>query len=306
MTVYNEELISGLDDLLYDVTLGDPVTDVPISLGTVTVSLCQLGTTIPLGPNSTVTLTHQIGGRWTGTHAAALFVLDLPAVGALFDKVLFVSGARADLLARCRRVSLLNGRLLRDAKRYLRLQTDEENVLLQSLINSSIAAVEAWIGRPVEARSMTFVDSGMDLFDRPVAKLRVPVTPIAALTSVVDDDGTALDLTRLRTDVTTGLVSYKDKSMFMNGPYTITATVGLSASPQYQFGASAAIQQAVVDVVADLYQRRNPAASREAEGGGIAVDYNPVQRGVGADNAREDLLPERTAAILAPFRIMGV
>jgi len=307
MSTYALELISGLDDLLYDLTLQDENTGLPLTSGTVTVSLCVVGTRTPLGANSTVVLTHVGNGRWTGVHDSQLFVNDLPPVNSLFDRVLFIEGVtEGRLLARCRRISILSEQTRQRAKEYLRLQSGAEDLLLGGLVQSATALVEAWIGRPVEARSMTFVDSGVDAFDRPVAKLRVPVTPVAALTSVVDDDGTALDLTGLRTDATTGLVSYKDKSMFMNGPYTITATVGLSASPQYQFGASAAIQQAVVDIVADLYQRRNPAASREAEGGGIAVDYNPVQRGVGADNAREDLLPERTAAILAPFRIMGV
>jgi hypothetical protein len=306
MTVYNEELVSGLDDLIYDVTLSDPVLGTLVTSGNVSVSLCQVGTTTPLGPESTVVLTHRGAGRWTGTHIAIQFSQDLPAVGELFDKVLFVDDSAERLLSRCRRVSILNDRIVRDIKRYLRIQTDEENPLLLGLINSGIALVEAWIGRPIEARPMTFTDSGVDMFDRPLAKLRVPVTPVSSLLSVVDDDGGAVDLTRLRVDTVTGLVAYKDKSTFNNGPYTITASVGLSASPQYRFGASAAIQQAVVDIVADLYQRRNPAASREAEGGGIAVDYNPVQRGVGADNAREDLLPERTAAMLAPFRLMGV
>jgi uncharacterized phiE125 gp8 family phage protein len=300
MTVYNEELISGLDDLLYDVTLGDPVTGAPVSLGTVTVSLCQPGTTTPLGPNSTATLTHQTGGRWTGTHQAGLFVLDLPAVGGLFDKVLFVSGTRADLLARCRRVSLLNGRLLRDAKRYLRLQTDEENVLLQSLINSAISAVEAWIGRPIEARSMLFYDEPHE----PTRRLAIPVTPVGTVTSITDEDGKSYDPATFRLNPNTGLLTGTD--LLLAGSYEIEAVVGLSISPAYALGASAVISQAVLDVVTDLYQRRNPAAAREAEGGGISVDYVKQARGVGADTLREDGLPERTMALLAPFRQIPV
>jgi hypothetical protein len=306
MTVYNEELISGLDDLLYDVTITDPVTGAPITQGIVQVKLCTVGTTTALGPNSTVTLTHQGAGRWTGQHEAFYFSQDLPAIGGLFDKVLIVAASADRLLARCRRVSILDDRILRDTKRYLRLQTDEENVLLLGLINAATAMVEAWLGRPIEARSMTFTDSGFDVLGKYMTSLRIPVTPIGSLTSVTDVDGTAIPTTDLRLDATTGIIVRKDGSSFVNGPYTMVAVVGLSASQQYTLGGSAAIQQAVLDIVADLYQRRNPVAGREAEGGGIAVDYADMKRGVGADNAREDLLPSRLTAILAPFRMLGV
>jgi hypothetical protein len=306
MTVYNEELISGLDDLLYDVTLGDPVTGAPITSGAVEVRLCTVGTITPLGPNSTCILVHQAGGRWVGQHDGAAFSYDLPAIGELFDKVLIVGGSAERLLARCRRVSILNDRILRDIKRYLRVQTDEENVLLLSLVNAGTALVEAWLGRPIEARSMIFVDPAESTPDHGVSTLMVPVTPLAAVTAVTDGDDQVVPISTLRWNASTGAITLKDKSAFTNGPYTITATVGLSASQQYRLGGSAAIQQAVVDTVADLYQRRNPVASREAEGGGIAVDYADMKRGVGADNAREDLLPARVTAMLAPFRQIGV
>jgi hypothetical protein len=305
MTVYNEELISGLDDLLYDVTLGDPVSGAPITVGSVEVRLCVVGTLTPLGPNSTCVLTHQTGGRWVGQHDAAAFSQDLPTVGELFDKVLIVAQSADRLLARCRRVSILNDRIVRDIKRYLRVQTDEENVLLLSLVNAGTALVEAWLGRPIEARSMTFVDPAESTPDHGVSTLLVPVTPLAAVTAVTDGDDQVVPVSTLRWNAGTGAITLKDKSAFLNGPYTITATVGLSASQQYRLGGSAAIQQAVVDTVADLYQRRNPVASREAEGGGIAVDYADMKRGVGADNAREDLLPARVTAMLAPFRQLG-
>jgi uncharacterized phiE125 gp8 family phage protein len=296
MTVYNEELVSGTDDLIYDVTLGDPVTNTPLIVGTVTVSLCQPGTTTPLGANSTVTLTHQTGGRWVGVHDANAFVVDLPAVGGLFDKVLVVAGARTDLLARCRRVSILNGRLLRDAKRYLRIQTDEENVLLSSLINSAIAACEAWLGRPIDSRVMLFYDE----VSAPTSRLLIPVTPVGQVVSITGEDGTSYATASVRLNPNTGTLT-RD-TLFEKGTYQIQARVGLSEAPYYALGVSAVIAQAVLDVVTDLYQRRNAAASREAEGGGIAVDYVRQARGVSADMMREDLLPERTMALLAPFR----
>lgn len=300
MTVYNEELISGLDDLLYDVTLTDPVTGDPITEGIVQVKLCTVGTLTPLGVNSTVSLTHQGAGRWTGQHEAFYYSQDLPAIGSLFDKVLVVAASADRLLARCRRVSILYDRLLRDTKAYLRIQTDEENTLLLALLNAGVAMVESYLGRPIEARSVTYIDD----VPQPTSKLWFPMTPVGAVTEVVNPDGDTLDLDDVTVNVSTGVITFP--STLMAGAYTITATVGLSLSQSYTLGASAAIQQAVVDTVADLYQRRNPAAMREAEGGGIAVDYADQKRGVGADNAREDILLPRVAALLSPFRQLGV
>lgn len=307
MPTYNLELISGLDDLFYDLTLQDENTGSPLVSGTVTVRLCQVGTTTALGPNSSVVLSHVGGGRWTGVHDAALFAADLPAVGSLFDRVLLISDAtNGRLLTRCRRISIVNEQTLAAAKEYLRLQTATEDLLLNNLIESATAMVEAWLGRPIEARSMTFTDQAESTTSAGVKSLRIPVTPVQSVTSITDADNTALTLADYRVDTTTGLITAKDGSTFLNGPYTLTAVVGLSASQSYTLGGSAAIQQAVVDTVADLYQRRNPVAMREAEGGGIAVDYADMKRGVGADNAREDLLPARVTAILAPFRMVGV
>lgn len=307
MATYNQQLISGLDDLLYDVTLTDPLTGLPVTSGVVEMVLCQLGTTTRLGPNSGVFLTHQGNGRWTGVADAAVFAPDLPSVGSLFDRVIFVDDSTTGrLLARCRRVSMVEDATLRLVKQYLRLQTDAEDLLLLSLINSATAVVEAWIGRPIEVRPMTFTDEGRDALGGPSKTLRISVTPIASLTSIVDEKGDALTLADYRLNSQTGIIVAKDHTPFMHGPYTITAVVGLSTTTEYTLGASSVLQQAVVDTVADLYQRRNPVAMREAEGGGIAVDYADQKRGVGADNAREDLLPARVTAMLAPFRMLGV
>lgn len=302
MTTYQPELISGLDDLYYDLSLTDPATGDPLTAGTVQIKLCSVGTTTPLGVNSTVTLTYQSSTqRWAGVHDAALFSADLPAVGALFDRVLFVNGQTGGrLLARCRRVSIVDSFTLQQIKEYLRVQTSEEDSLLLSMITSATAMVESYLGRPIEARPVTYIDD----VPQPTSKLLFPITPVGAVTEVVGPDGDTLDLDGVSVNVSTGVITFP--STLSSGAYTVTATVGLSLAPAYTFGASAAIQQAVVDTVADMYQRRNPAAMREAEGGGIAVDYADQKRGVGADNAREDILLPRVAALLSPFRQLGV
>lgn len=302
MTTYQPELISGLDDLFYDLSLTDPATGAPLTTGTVQVKLCAVGTTTPLGANSTVALAYQTSiQRWTGTHDAALFAADLPPVGALFDRVLFVNGQTSGrLLARCRRVSIVDSFTLQEVKGYLRVQTSEEDSLLLSMIASATAMVESYLGRPIEARQVTYIDE----VPQATSKLLFPVTPVGAIASVVGPDGDSLDLDDVTVNGSTGVITFP--SVLSAGTYTVTATVGLSLAPAYTFGASAAIQQAVVDTVADMYQRRNPAAMREAEGGGIAVDYADQKRTVGADNAREDILLPRVAALLSPFRQLGV
>ena len=194
-----------------------------------------------------------------------------------------------------------------DVKAYLRIQTDAEDVLLSNLLTSAIGLIESWLGRPIEVEERIFTDEAMDGFGaRGVRTLHIPVTPVDDIIALENEAGELIDTTLLRFNPTTGAVRFADGSPFLDGPYTITAEVGLEARSDYSTRVVPALNQAILDVVADLYQRRNPAASREAEGGGISVDYTPTKRGVGADNAREDLLPERTAAILAPYRMLGV
>lgn len=193
------------------------------------------------------------------------------------------------------------------AKRYLRLQTSADDLLLEGLVASALSLVEAWIGRPVLLDEYTIEDEGRTSSGvRSVCALLVPVTPIGEVVSIHDADGEALTLADLRINATTGVITAKDGSAFANGPYTLVVEIGLAARPDYEARVEPVINQALLDIVADLYQRRNPAAGREAEGGGIAVDYVRQTRGVGADNSREDMLPERTAAILAPFRLVQV
>jgi len=106
-----DEKISGLDDLLYDVTLTDNDTGDPFTSGDVTMVLCKLDTVEPLGDGSIQALEHVGEGRWKATHDADDFAADLPALNKKFDRVIKVAGITDGRhLARCRRVAIIKER----------------------------------------------------------------------------------------------------------------------------------------------------------------------------------------------------
>lgn len=184
-----------------------------------------------------------------------------------------------------------------DVKRYLRVQTTAEDTLLTALLASATQLVEAYLGRPiltVAARAMT--DEGKTLTAYGVVtKLLVPVTPYDAATlAITDADGTALTLTtdyRVG-DPWTGEVFAAVGTSFPNGPYTLTADVGLETASDYATRIEPVLFVCILDVVADLWHRRNPAASTESTGGGVSTTYTA------------EGIPARTAAMLAPFRVV--
>lgn len=191
-----------------------------------------------------------------------------------------------------------------DLKARLRIQTDAMDDDLTALLCSATAAIEAWLQRPIEARTTDMeIDTCTPMARSSYATtVYLPHYPIADLTAVEDGDGDAVDLNLLRFNTRTGVVRMLDGSGFLNPPYTFTADVGLSALPEYESLVEPVVNQAILDTASDLYHRRNPAAMSEREGGGIAVQYSDQIRGVGADNKREDQLVPRVAALLAPWR----
>lgn len=108
------EQVSGLDDLAYDVTLTDR-DNVPVTSGTVVMSLCTAGTASPLGglAASSQALAHVGAGRWRGTHDLVNVAASIASVpnGGKFARVLTASGLATRTLAVCQRVRVvdLNG-----------------------------------------------------------------------------------------------------------------------------------------------------------------------------------------------------
>jgi hypothetical protein len=108
-------VVSGYDDLFYDVTLTDESTDQPLTpqaAGTVSVSLCRINTTTPLGQTATQVLSSQGSGRWTGLHDDADVLAALNAgnvvIGQQFDLVLTIGSVAIRKLGTCQRVAIVS------------------------------------------------------------------------------------------------------------------------------------------------------------------------------------------------------
>lgn len=188
-----------------------------------------------------------------------------------------------------------------DCKDYLRIEHPAEDVMLAGWIVQAVALVEADLGRPITYLNRTFV---LECNPSHVSdtKLFVPLYPIGvddssagtADLTLADADGTVLlEDTDYRLDLRTGVITAID-ACFSNYPYTIVADVGLEALPEYTARVEPAISAAILDVVADKYQRRNPAATQEDAGGGVAT----MSAAVG--------LPQRVKDALAPWRIWQI
>lgn len=106
--------VSGLDDLLYDVTLVDANTAAPLDVGiagTVSVALCRLHTTTPLGGTATQVLAWQGSGQWKAVQDDVNILTALNAggvvVGQQFDVILTIGTLGVRKISTCQRVDVL-------------------------------------------------------------------------------------------------------------------------------------------------------------------------------------------------------
>jgi uncharacterized phiE125 gp8 family phage protein len=189
-----------------------------------------------------------------------------------------------------------------DCKAYLRIQGTAEDAPLAAWLLQARAAVEAEIG-PIDPILRTWVVERPTHTTR-LTMLQVPMFPVAVEDSaaetedlvLTDGDGTELvEGTDYRLDVRTGVITPIDgtghRSCFSTFPYTIAAYVGIGAPEEYADRIEPVINAAILDVVADRYQRRSPAASSESTGGDVSTQY-----------ANEGL-PQRVRDMLAPWRV---
>jgi uncharacterized phiE125 gp8 family phage protein len=193
-----------------------------------------------------------------------------------------------------------------DLKSYLRIQHDAEDSLLAGLLARASAMVEAFLGKPIYLRQETrLVRVGGDAFRGGATALFLPIYPITQLISLTSADGSAITLSDLVIDKRQGVVEYRNGTRFAFGAYTAVVNAGLESLPEFDGMIEPAINSALCDVVADLYQRRNPVASAEREGGGVGVEYGSNQRSGVADNYREDQIPNRIASSISHWRMLG-
>ena len=151
-----------------------------------------------------------------------------------------------------------------DLKSYLRIETTREDVLLTALIARARVMFEVMVDTPIEAEAQTAVDRCAAL-DVPITSLVFPRRP-CAVTSILDMDGATVDPTTYTTDGLAGLIYANTGVTFPYAPYTITANVGLSLRADYA-RIEPIIAAAILDLAADLYQRRTPGATMESAAG---------------------------------------
>lgn len=188
---------------------------------------------------------------------------------------------------------------VQDVKDYLKIEHTAEDAMLATWLAQCLAAVEAFIRRPITAELRTFVIDA-DPF-RISSRFFVPIYPIAAADSsvgtadLVITDVDSVDLiedTDYRLDRRTGEVLALSLgsvgAYFVGYPFTLTAYVGLSADPNYATRIEPVLNAAITDLMADRYQRRNPGATSETDNG-ISSSFGP------------EGIPPRIRALLSPF-----
>jgi uncharacterized phiE125 gp8 family phage protein len=156
---------------------------------------------------------------------------------------------------------------LADLKAYQRIETTAEDALLSTLLLRAQAMLEQWVDVPIVPEVREVVDRT----EGPARALVFPARPIADV-SVVDVDGATIDPTLYTVDSGAGVIYGREGYRFVRGPYTITAAVGLALRNDYG-RLEPLLSQAILDLAADLYQRRTPGAQTET-GSGTTISWD--------------------------------
>lgn len=158
-------------------------------------------------------------------------------------------------------------------KQYLRIEHTAEDVLLVALLARARAMLETWLDVPLVARSQTATDWATSDGPNPVRVLIFPRRPIGDTVTVVDGEGTTVDPDTYRVDQVGGMVKAKDGYAFTEAPYTLTTACGLSLFEDWESRIEPVVAFCILDLVADLYQKRTPTAS-STSGGGTSISWD--------------------------------
>jgi uncharacterized phiE125 gp8 family phage protein len=165
---------------------------------------------------------------------------------------------------------------LSELKAHLRIpaaQTAQDTLLTDKLAQAK-ARAQRFIGTPITAVEKTFRDVAETAqVYGVVTELMLPEGPIDTVedVTVVDVDDETVPAADYEVDGDEAVIRAVEGVTFSNGPYEITATVGLSADDDYAADIEPVIRQVILDLAADLYQNRNPSASGESAGGGVSI-----------------------------------
>lgn len=153
-----------------------------------------------------------------------------------------------------------------DLKSYLRIESNAENALLQALLDRAKAQLEVWIDTPITATSTTAVDRADVLDPQTCLSLIFPQRPIGTTATIVDSEGITVPAVEYTINTASGVIYANAGYSFPFGPYTITTLCGLSLRGDYA-RIEPILSQCVIDLAADLYQKRTPNASTETAAG---------------------------------------
>jgi uncharacterized phiE125 gp8 family phage protein len=165
---------------------------------------------------------------------------------------------------------------LNELKAHLRIPISQtaQDALLSDKLTQAKARVQRFIGTPITAVEKTFRDAAETAqVYGVITELMLSEGPIDADEEIVvtDADGETVPATDYEVDGDEAVIRAAAGVTFSNGPYEITATVGLSADADYAADIEPVIRQAILDFAADLYQNRNTSASSESAGGGVSI-----------------------------------
>jgi hypothetical protein len=158
---------------------------------------------------------------------------------------------------------------VQDARNYLRVDWTTEDPLFTSLLARARGSIEALLGYSMTAVPVTYVDYGREAASE--IQLPGPFLTAGPAPVVTDVNGTVVDATTYILDNRIGKIRSRfGGSIFSAGPYTVVATIGLSAHPDYA-QLEAVATTAILDLVAHLYEQRNPSEGLLVETANVAI-----------------------------------
>jgi hypothetical protein len=174
-----------------------------------------------------------------------------------------------------------------DCKDYLRVETTAEDDLFTSMRARVIGSIEQELGYPLTAAALTHTDyNEKDNYGQmPVLTLPGPFKTTSPAPVVTDVNGSTVDSATYDLDARGMKIRAKSGVSFSARPYSILATIGLSAHPDYATRLEAIANQAIVDFVAHLWRNRLVGVSSIAEEGGSAQTFE--------GDGRPPLIPDR-------------
>lgn len=186
-------------------------------------------------------------------------------------------------------------------KDFLRIEHTAEDTRLALWLTMAKGQVEAELGRPITAVASSWTDDGVtNRAYGTVNRLLVPSQfrpfTVGGLVITDGDAATLVAATDYLAPTTgwEGFVLPVAGLTFGNGPYTLSASVGLSTAANYSTVIEPTINAALLDLVSDRWHRRNPNATQESTGGGVSTSY------------ATEPIPARVRQLLSPWRAIRV